>query len=68
MRNEWDISPRKANGEPVSILSNVAGEGQTGYDALVEGEEGRESLRRRIEAELEGEPELKVGIPVPLGR
>jgi hypothetical protein len=59
MRNEWDISPSKANGAPVSILPEVPGEGQTGYEALVEAEEGRESLRRKIEAQLRGEPELK---------
>jgi len=59
MRNEWDISPRKANGEPASILPEVLGEEQSGYEALVEAEEGRESLRRRIEAELAAEPELK---------
>ncbi len=59
MRNECDISPRKASGEPVSVLPQVLGEEQSGYEALVEAEEGRESLRRRIEAQLEAEPELK---------
>jgi hypothetical protein len=59
MRNEWDISPSKANAAPVGILPEVPGEGQTGYEALVEAEEGRESLRRKIETQLRAEPELK---------
>ena len=59
MRNEWDISPPKADGELVSIWPKVLGEEQSGYEALVEAEEGRASLRRRIEAHLEAEPELK---------
>jgi hypothetical protein len=59
MRNEWDISPSKANAAPVGILPEVPGEGQTGYEAPVEAEEGRESLRRKIEAQLRAEPELK---------
>jgi hypothetical protein len=59
VRNEWDISPPKENGERVSILSGVPGEEKTAYDVAVEAEEGPESVRKSIEAQLESEPELK---------
>src|SRR5205085_3128474 len=59
VRNEWDISPRKPNGEPVSILRNILGDELNGYEAAVAAEEGRENIRKKIEARLEGEPELK---------
>jgi hypothetical protein len=59
VRNEWDISPPKANGDRVSILADIPGEERTGYDVAVDAEEGPESVRRRIEAQLEAEPELR---------
>ena len=55
VRSEWDIRPRKENGEAVSVLHKIPGEGQTGYDAAVEAEEGQEGLRRKIEAQLPAE-------------
>lgn len=59
VRNEWDIAPRGEDGEPVSILPEVPGDEPNGYDAAVEAEEGREFWRKKVERELEGEPELK---------
>jgi hypothetical protein len=59
VRNEWDISPPNKNGERVSILADVLGEEKTGYDVAVAAEEGPESVRKRIEAQLEAEPELR---------
>ena len=60
VRYEWDILPRKANGEAVSILPGVAGDGRNGYEAALEAEEGRGAFRKRITAELEDETELQV--------
>jgi hypothetical protein len=37
----------------------VPGEEKTAYDVAVEAEEGPESVRKSIEAQLESEPELK---------
>ncbi len=59
IRSEWEIAPPNVNGEPVSALSDVAGDGQNGYEAAVEAEEGEEGLRRRVAAELGSDRELK---------
>src|SRR6516225_1653725 len=58
MRNEWDLAPRNAMGEPVSILPGVPDSGPNGYDAAVEKEE-REDLRKGIEDVLEGDAEVQ---------
>jgi len=59
VRNEWDVSPPKGNGEGASILAEIPGDEKTGYEVAVEADEGAESVRKRIEAQLGAEPELR---------
>ena len=59
MRNEWRMAGQDGDGKLVSILRAVPGDDPGGYEAAVEAEEGRESLRSWVESHLEGEPELR---------